>query len=99
MASKRVGRVMNKEEWTGFIADVGGTTKMVAKDVFDAIVGCISENLADGNRVAVAGLGTFEVRSVAARKGRNPRTGEKVDVPAHRRVVFIPASSLADSIR
>ncbi len=80
MASKRVGRVMNKEEWSGFIADVCGTTKMVAKDVFDAIVGRISENLADGNRVAVAGLGTFEVRSVAARKGRNPRTGEKVDV-------------------
>lgn len=51
----------------------------------------IQDNLAAGNEVMLSGVGTFKVKLRKARKGRNPKTGELVDVPEHKKVAFVPS--------
>lgn len=74
------------------IADVarkaGIDTKGV-KDVLDAIKGIADS----GERVVIQGFGTFEVKTRAARKGRNPQTGGEIDIPAKSVLAFRPAKS------
>ncbi len=71
-----------------------GMTKAQAKKAVSAVVDALGEHLAGGNRIQISGLGTFEVRERAAREATNPRTREKVQVPASKAVGFRPASAL-----
>ncbi|MFP9216771.1 HU-related DNA-binding protein HupN, partial [Enterococcus faecalis] len=63
--------------------------------VFDTI----SEALKSGEKVSIPGFGTFEVRERAARKGRNPQTGEEIDIPATKAPAFKPAKALKDAVK
>jgi DNA-binding protein HU-beta len=66
------------------------------------IVECFLENITDalfnGEKVAIHGFGTFETKQRAARTGRNPRTGEPVEIAASTTVAFKPAKALKDSL-
>jgi nucleoid DNA-binding protein len=65
-----------------------------AESALDAVVGAISDALADGDRVAIPGFGTFEVRDRTARTGRNPQTGEALQIAASKVPAFKPATAL-----
>lgn len=69
-----------------------------AKSAVDALTAIISEVLAAGDTVTLPGFGTFKVSKRASRKGRNPHTGEQIDIPACKSVKFTPASALKSSL-
>jgi DNA-binding protein HU-beta len=80
------------------VAERTGMTKAQAKQAVSAFVDALSERLASGDRVQMSGLGTFEVRDRAAREATNPRTREKVQVPASKAVGFRAASALKSKV-
>ncbi len=76
------------------VAERTGLTRTQAKQAVAAVVEVLGERLAGGDRIQIGGLGTFEVRERAARQATNPRTREKIQVPASKGVGFRPASAL-----
>jgi DNA-binding protein HU-beta len=85
---------MNKGELVEHIANEAGTDKAAATRALDAVVGAITESLAKGDSVTIAGFGTFDVRQRAARTGRNPQSGETMEIAASTSAGFKPASAL-----
>lgn len=79
---------ITKKELVNRIADQTGQTKVVVKDVLQRFLDEIIEELSTGNRLEFREFGVFEVRERAARRAQNPRTLEKVSVPAKRVVKF-----------
>ncbi|MEM7310673.1 MAG: HU family DNA-binding protein [Planctomycetota bacterium] len=77
-----------KKELVNRIADSTGQTKVVVKEILQAFLDEIIDELAQGNRLEFREFGVFEVRERAARRAQNPRTLEKVSVPAKRVVKF-----------
>jgi integration host factor subunit beta len=77
-----------KKELVGRIAEQTGQTKVVVKQVLQAFLDEIVHELAQGNRLEFREFGVFEVKERGARRAQNPRTLEKVDVPAKRIVKF-----------
>lgn len=78
------------------VAASKGSTKSAMKDGIEAIFNEIAGQLAIGNEVSIQGFGTFKPRHNAARKGRNPRTGEEVDIAASVSAAFKQAKALKD---
>lgn len=89
---------MNKTELVSGVAEKAGITKKDAEKAVNAVFDVIGEALAQGDRIQLVGFGTFEVRERAARTGRNPRTGDEIDIPATRIPVFKPGKSLRDVV-
>ena len=89
---------MNK---TDLINVVSAETKVAKKDV-DAVVTAtikaITDALKQGDKVALIGFGTFEVKATAAREGRNPKTGEKITIAASKHPAFTAGKALKDSV-
>ena len=81
-------RTITKKELVARIADKTGQTKVVAKDVIQAFLDEIIDELGHGNRLEFREFGVFEIQERAARKALNPRTREKVGVPARHVVKF-----------
>ncbi|GAB4147558.1 MAG: HU family DNA-binding protein [Planctomycetota bacterium] len=81
-------KTVTKKELVNRIAEQTKQTKVVAKDVIQAFLDAIIEELAQGNRLEFREFGVFESRERAARRAQNPRTLKKVDVPAKRIVKF-----------
>ena len=79
---------ITKKELVNRIADQTGQTKVVVKDILQQFLDEIIDELAQGNRLEFREFGVFEVRERAARRAQNPRTLEKVSVPAKRVVKF-----------
>ena len=73
---------------------VDGLTKKQAGEAFDAVIEAITKGLKKGDRVQIPGFGSFSVGKRAARKGRNPRTGEAIKIKASKTLRFKPAASL-----
>lgn len=73
--------------------------KAEATRAVDAMVTGIKQALKKGDKVIIHGLGVFTVHKRAARKGRNPKTGESVDIPAKKTVKFKPATALKEAVR
>ena len=73
---------MNKGELVDKIAETASVTKKEADAVLTAMLEAIMETVADGNKVTLVGFGSFEARDRQAREGRNPKTGEKMQIPA-----------------
>jgi DNA-binding protein HU-beta len=69
-----------------------------AKKALDAALACISESLKDGKIVRLIGFGTFSVQDKAASTGRNPRTGEPIEIAASKRLVFKAGKELKEAI-
>ncbi len=89
---------MTKAELVSQVADKAGLTKREAEKAVEAITEAVNQALVSGGRIQVRGLGIFEVVQRAAKVGRNPRTGQRVTVPARRAVRFRPARSLRASV-
>ncbi|MEW6547549.1 MAG: HU family DNA-binding protein [Bacillota bacterium] len=89
---------MNKADLVGVVAQKTGMTKRDADKAVTATFEAIHEELSRGGKVAVVGFGTFEVRNRAARKGRNPRTGEEISIAPARAPVFRPGKSLKEAV-
>jgi DNA-binding protein HU-beta len=90
---------MTKAELVSAIAQAAGITKKEADAALKAAVQAVSEALQRGERVAIPGFGIFSVKERAPRKGRNPRTGEVINIPARKVVVFRPAKDLRESVK
>jgi DNA-binding protein HU-beta len=87
---------------TDLIAKVAEVTEMTKKDsakVVDAVLDAIAEALKNGEKVQLLGFGTFMVRERAARKGRNPQTGEEIDIPATKVPAFKPSKQLKEAVQ
>lgn len=89
---------MNKAELVDAIASKAGITKADAKKGLDATVAAISEALKAGDKVSLVGFGSFGVSSRSARAGRNPQTGEAIDIAAKKVVRFKPGAELSAGI-
>lgn len=68
------------------------------KDAVDAIFGQFTKCLSEGRRIELRGFGSFELRAKSPRVGRNPKTGESVDVKAKNRVHFKPGKELKEKV-
>lgn len=82
---------MNTSEIINHIATLKNIPKKDVKTVIEEYHAAICGELIGGNKYTIAGLGTFNVKVRAAKKGRNPQTGEVVDIPEHKAVTFKPS--------
>jgi len=89
---------MTLDELSATVAQSTGMTKAKATEAIHAVLGGIQEALKRGDRVAIAGFGVFEVTQRAAREGRNPQTGEPIQIKASRAVRFKPGKGLRDAL-
>ena len=89
---------MNKAELITRMAEVEETTKKAAGEQLDAVVAVITEALAKGEEVKISGFGTFSVSERAARTGRNPMTGETIQIAASKSPKFKAAKALKDAV-
>src|SRR5688572_25646718 len=80
------------------IAEQAGISKKEAAAAFDAFVNYISDTCQSGERCAIPGLGSFSVTQRKAREGRNPRTKEKINIPASKNVRFKAGKDLRDQV-
>ena len=76
-----------------------GLNKRESKDMIDEFFDLISDDLVDGSDVKISGFGNFQIRTKAARPGRNPRTGEAILIQARRVVTFHASHKLKDQIQ
>ncbi|MCU0586545.1 MAG: HU family DNA-binding protein [Syntrophobacteraceae bacterium] len=90
---------MTKADLVSKIAGDGGITKAQAEKAVDGFVGAVTDALSAGEKVTLVGFGTFSVGARTEREGRNPRTGEKITIPASRVVKFKPGKSLSDKVK
>ena len=89
---------MNKQDLIKDIAERGEFTKADAETALKAVQGAIIAVLVNGDKITLPGFGTFKVVETAARTGRNPLTGEPVEIPAKRKIKFNPTQALKDLV-
>jgi len=90
---------MNKAQLIDSIASEAGLTKADAKKALDAFIKVTGNALKEGGRVALVGFGSFSVSERSARTGRNPQTGQEIQIPAKKVVKFKAGSELTDSVK
>ena len=90
---------MTKADLVSKIAGDGGITKAQAEKAVDGFVVAISDALSQGEKVTLVGFGTFSVGERSEREGRNPRTGDKITIPASKVVKFKPGKSLSEKVK
>ena len=89
---------MNKAELIDAVASSADLSKSSATQAVDAVVDTITESLRNGDSVTLVGFGTFEVRARAARMGRNPQTGEELQIKASKAPAFKAGKALKDAV-
>lgn len=95
---------MNKTEFTQKLAKKADLSQAKAGEIIDIIFsakpleGIIAVELDAGNKVAIPGFGTFDTKNRAARAGRNPATGETIQIPARTYATFKPGKTLRDRV-
>jgi DNA-binding protein HU-beta len=89
---------MNKAQLIDSIADGSGVSKSVAEKMLDVMLETITGALKQGDSVAIVGFGTFKVSERAARSGRNPRTGETIDIAAAKVPKFSAGKAFKDAL-
>ena len=90
---------MTKKEIVKQIADKIGLTQLKTKDIVQQTFDAIVETLLEVGRIELRNFGVFEVKQRKARKARNPRTGERVDVPPKNVVTFKPGKEMEERVR
>ncbi len=91
-------RLMNKTELVTALAVRAGVTKKEADVVLSAIVDVIMDTVANDEKVVLIGFGSFEARERSARTGRNPATGEPLEIPATKVPVFSPGKAFKQKV-
>ncbi len=89
---------MNKHELVSVIAQNAELSKKDAENALAATVDAITKALAEGDKVQIVGFGTFEVRERAARTGKNPRTGEEIEIAASKVPAFKAGKALKEVV-
>ena len=90
---------MNKQELIESIADKSHTTRSDSKKMLEAFIENVTETLARGDSVQLVGFGSFKTSERKARSGRNPRTGEAVEIPAKRVPSFTAGNTLKEAVK
>ena len=100
MSSPYTVRVVtiNKSELVSNVAASAGISKTQAAKVVDAFTNTVSTTLSNGESLTLVGFGTFETRQRDARTGRNPQTGEELQIPAATVAAFKPGKALKDAV-
>lgn len=87
---------------SGLISDVAGKfsdiPKKITKEVLQTFIEAIEQHVASGSKVRIDKLGILSVKDRAARKGRNPQTGEEIKIPASKKVAFRVSTSLKEAV-
>ncbi len=90
---------MNKADLVNAIAKKAELTRNQAQDVLDTMTTLIGKTLAKGDKVTLMGFGTWEVRTRAARTGRNPQTGKEIKIRARKVAKFNPGKELKNAVK
>ncbi|WP_409288972.1 HU family DNA-binding protein [Peribacillus sp. SCS-26] len=90
---------MNKTDLINAVAEASELSKKDATKAVDAVFDSISDALKSGDKVQLIGFGNFEVRERAARKGRNPQTGEEIEISESKVPAFKPGKALKDAVK
>ena len=89
---------MNKSQLIEAVAAKNGMKKKDAEAAVNAVTETIAEAMKNGEKVQLVGFGTFEVKARGARTGRNPKTGETIEVPASKHLTFSASNALKDQL-
>ena len=89
---------MNKTDLINEVAAVVGTQKL-AKEAVESVLKAISDALAQKDTVQISGFGSFKVSERKARTGRNPQTGQAIQIPASRIPRFVAGKALKDAVK
>ncbi|MDD5639319.1 MAG: HU family DNA-binding protein [Candidatus Pacebacteria bacterium] len=92
-------KIMTKEDIVEAVVKATAMTKKDAAETLNIILDEITKTLAKGGEVTLTGFGTFRVGKRAARKGRNPKTGEEIQIPASKSPKFKAGKSLKDAVK
>ena len=90
---------MNKQELVKSIATKAGLTQDQAAQALNGLTDTIADTLAKGGEVALIGFGTFKVTERKAKTGRNPKTGEAMQIPAKKVATFKAGKALKDAVK
>ena len=90
---------LTKAQMAELLFEQIGLNKRESKDMVDAFFDLVSASLVDGQDVKISGFGNFQIRTKAARPGRNPRTGELIPIEARRVVTFHASQKLKDALQ
>lgn len=89
---------MNKNELVAKVADQSGLSRKDAEKALAAVIDTITAALVAGDKVQLVGFGTFETKQREARTGRNPRSGETIEIPAASLPAFKAGKALKDAV-
>lgn len=90
---------MNRTDLVNAIAEEAKISKQDASNALKATLNAITGALAEGDKIALVGFGTFSVAEKAARTGFNPRTKQAIEIPARKTVKFKPGAELAEKVK
>ena len=90
---------MNKMGLVEIVSEKIGGTKKMAEDAVDTVFETITHTLAKGDEVSIAGFGAFVTKKRSARMGVNPRTGQKIQVPATTTAKFRTGKALKEAVK
>ena len=89
---------MNKTELIAAVAEAASLSKKDAENAVSAVISSITKSLTEGEKVQIAGFGTFEVRERGERIGRAPRTSAEITIPASKAPAFTAGKALKESV-
>lgn len=89
---------MTKRDLVDKISETGGFSLKDSYDIVDSVLGLLKNTLVEGEDIKIHGFGNFVLREKAVRRGRNPQTGEAIEIPAKRILTFKPSRLLRDAI-
>ena len=89
---------MTKQQLIERVAVAAGQSKTDVERMYEALIEQVSGALAAGEKVEMRGIGIFEAKETKARTGRNPSTGESIEIPAGRKAAFRPGKELKDRV-
>jgi DNA-binding protein HU-beta len=89
---------MNNAELVEKVAPANGLSKAHTKTLVDSVFGAITDAAVAGDEVSLNGFGKFKVKDSAAREGRNPSTGETIQIAASKKLSFVPAKAVKDAL-
>ncbi len=89
---------MNKNDLVSVVADKTGLSKADSTNAVDSVFDAVTDALQGGGEVRLVGFGTFSVSQRRASEGRNPRTGEKIQIPASKQPKFKAGKGLKDAV-